>query len=105
MSSLERNGFQVKIQGPQGAVALPGHYQPGAIMADPYGGQGGYYFFEITLYEDGPRLIAVATCVSFEYSETREARMFVSEDGGRTLKEAQVVAPKGKLIETLVIES
>lgn len=104
MCHFVRDGFRVQLCGPSGSSALPGHYQPGLVMADPFGGQGGSYHFEFRLYSDGATLVAVATCVTFEYAETRESRSFASIDGGRSLQEIPGLDPPGRLIETLVID-
>ncbi len=65
MCHFVRDGFRVQLCGPSGTAALPGYYQPGSVMADPFGGQGGSYHFEFRLYSDGATLVAVATCVTF----------------------------------------
>jgi hypothetical protein len=104
MSHFEREGFRVRVCGSSGSAVLPGYYQPGVVMADPYGGPGGSYHFELCLYEDGPRLVAAVTCVTFEYAESREVRPFVSADGGQSLQEVPGGDPAGRLVQTLVID-
>jgi hypothetical protein len=104
VSHIERNGGQIRVHGPKGAYTFNSDFGPGDIAADPYGGPGGTFFYELELYEDGDVLLLVAVKVAHEYGEQRTTITYLSRDGGLDFRPTSAeLKPTGALVASVVM--